>query len=308
MGSPRYCNHCRSAFLLSRLRPLISSLYQGIAGFFFTVLVFSGASSAGFNHVSVIAQISILFEITCSTTSPVLFLIDGVLTLQTFICPSPKFCNDHCAVGACAKICNDLMASNRIMVRRSFRRIWIAGRKNVSEIVPRSSWRYGMWVLGRCLHQIFYDSCGGDSWASFLGWGPVILPHSQWAISTGGVWCVIIFLCVRFWIRLTGCCKLPWQESSNRGLPCSAIGKQVKWHMKLHPKRARICDLCHLHHSFILQSPRINSVWSDMAHMPQLQPSWWRQLWRYKSPQDVSAGNGRCLGDNPWKFRNYVIV
>ena len=47
------------------------------------------ASSAGFNHVSVTAHISILFQSTCSTTSPVLFLIDWVLTVQTFICPSP---------------------------------------------------------------------------------------------------------------------------------------------------------------------------------------------------------------------------
>ena len=47
------------------------------------------ASSAGFNHVSVTAHISILFESTCSATSPVLFLIDWVLTVQTFICPSP---------------------------------------------------------------------------------------------------------------------------------------------------------------------------------------------------------------------------
>ena len=46
MGSPLCCNHCRSAFRLSRLRSLISSLYQGIAGFFFTVLVFSRAWSS----------------------------------------------------------------------------------------------------------------------------------------------------------------------------------------------------------------------------------------------------------------------
>ena len=43
IGSPLCCNHCCSAVLLSRLRPLISLLYQGIAGSFFTVLVFSGA-------------------------------------------------------------------------------------------------------------------------------------------------------------------------------------------------------------------------------------------------------------------------
>ena len=52
MGSPLCYNHCRSAFRLSRLRPLISSLYQGIAGFFFIVLVFSGAWSSMMNVIS----------------------------------------------------------------------------------------------------------------------------------------------------------------------------------------------------------------------------------------------------------------
>ena len=39
-----------------------------------------------------------------------------------------------------------------------------------------------------------------------------------------------------------------------------------------------------------------------------LQGLWRWPLWRYRSPQDVSAGHGRCHGDNPWKFRNNVIV
>ena len=39
-----------------------------------------------------------------------------------------------------------------------------------------------------------------------------------------------------------------------------------------------------------------------------LQGLWRWPLWRYRSPQDVSAGHGRCHGDNPWKFRNDVIV
>ena len=43
----------------------------------------------------------------------------------------------------------------------------------------RSSCRFGMWVLGMCPHRRLYGSCGCDSWASFLGWGLVILPHSQ---------------------------------------------------------------------------------------------------------------------------------
>ena len=77
------------------------------------------------------------------------------------------------------------------------------------------------------------------------------------------------------------------------------IGKQVTWHTKLCPKRARVCDLCHFHHSFILQIPMIIFVWSAMANTPQLQSSWRWQLWCFRSPQDVSAGHGWCHGDNP---------
>ena len=42
-----------------------------------------------------------------------------------------KFCtwHDSCAVVACAKVCCDLMANNRIEARRSFSRNWIAGNK-----------------------------------------------------------------------------------------------------------------------------------------------------------------------------------
>ena len=61
-------------------------------------------SSAGFNHVSVTVHISILFESTCSTTSPVLFLIDWALTVQTFICPSPGLSS---AVPSCVTWFND---------------------------------------------------------------------------------------------------------------------------------------------------------------------------------------------------------
>ena len=31
-------------------------------------------------------------------------------------------------------------------------------------------------------------------------------------------------------------------------------------------------------------------------------------MWSYSLPQDVTAEHGRCHGDNPWKFRNDVIV
>ena len=45
-----------------------------------------------------------------------------------------------------------------------------------------------------------------------------------------------------------------------------------------------------------------------MSNTPQLQPSWRWPQWRYRSPQDVSAGHGLCHGDNLWKFPNDVIV
>ena len=49
-----------------------------------------------------------------------------------------KFCtwHDSCAVVTCAKYCCDLMASNRVMARRGFHRIWIAGKKT---LVKRAS-------------------------------------------------------------------------------------------------------------------------------------------------------------------------
>ena len=49
-----------------------------------------------------------------------------------------KFCtwHDSCAVVACAKICCDPMASNRVMARRSFHRIWIAGKKALVKRAP----------------------------------------------------------------------------------------------------------------------------------------------------------------------------
>ena len=64
-----------------------------------------------------------------------------------------KFCtwHDSCAVVACAKICCDLMASNRVMARRNFHRIWIAGKKPLLKRAPGvryhhcvpSSWHNG---------------------------------------------------------------------------------------------------------------------------------------------------------------------
>ena len=49
-----------------------------------------------------------------------------------------KFCtwHDSCAVVACANISCDLMASNGVMARRSFHRIWIAGKKPLVKQAP----------------------------------------------------------------------------------------------------------------------------------------------------------------------------
>ena len=74
------------------------------------------------------------------------------------------------------------------------------------------------------------------------------------------------------------------------------------------PTWARLCDLCHFHHPFILQSPRITFVGWEVASTPPLRSSWRWSLWRHRSPQHVSAEHSRCNGDNPWKFRNDVTV
>ena len=49
-----------------------------------------------------------------------------------------KFCtwHDSCAVVTCAKICCGLIASNGITARRSFHRIWIAGKKSLVKWAP----------------------------------------------------------------------------------------------------------------------------------------------------------------------------
>ena len=62
-----------------------------------------------------------------------------------------KFCtwHDSCTVVACAKICCDLMASNGITARQNFHRIWIAGKKIVSETGPWSHWVSG-WLAVSC--------------------------------------------------------------------------------------------------------------------------------------------------------------
>ena len=67
-----------------------------------------------------------------------------------------KFCtwHDSCAVVACAKICCDPMASNRITTRRSFNRVWIAGKKLLVKRAPGpyalESYLLSMEAIGLC--------------------------------------------------------------------------------------------------------------------------------------------------------------
>ena len=70
--------------------------------------------------------------------------------LDSKIVIATKFCtwHDSCAVVACAKICCDLMASNGIMTSRSFRRIWIAGKKPLVKRAPGVP-KAGIWGIKR---------------------------------------------------------------------------------------------------------------------------------------------------------------
>ena len=67
------------------------------------------------------------------TVIPSQFKFDGnfvSLSCRSNTMIATKFCtwHDSWAVVACAKICCALMASNGVMARRSFPRIWIAGK------------------------------------------------------------------------------------------------------------------------------------------------------------------------------------
>ena len=67
-----------------------------------------------------------------------------------------KFCtwHDSCAVVACAKICCDLMASNGVMARRSFHRIWIVGKKTLVKRAPGELLPQHQWVLSNLAKRI----------------------------------------------------------------------------------------------------------------------------------------------------------
>ena len=87
-----------------------------------------------------------------------------------------------------------------------------------------------------------------------------------------GVWYVIIFLYVQFWIRLG---TVSYRGKKVRTVDSPAVRSANKsWHTKLRPKRAKLCDRFPRRHSFILQSPRNYFVCSDIANMPQSQSSW----------------------------------
>ena len=87
---------------------------------------------------------------------------------------------------------------------------------------------------------------------------------------------IIIFLYVQFWIRL--------DTVSYRGKKVRTVDSPVVRSVNTSSdtrncvqKRAKLCDLCPLRHSFIWKSPRNCFVCSDKANTPQLQSSWWCQ-------------------------------
>ena len=97
-----------------------------------------------------------------------------------------------------------------------------------------------------------------------------------------GVRYIIIFFYVQIWIRLP---VVSYRGKKVRPVASPTVRSVNKSHdTKLRPKWARVCKLCPLHHSFIVQSPMSNSMCSDMANTPQLQSSWRWPLWRYRSP------------------------
>ena len=85
-----------------------------------------------------------------------------------------------------------------------------------------------------------------------------------------GVWYVIIFLYVQFRIRLAAVSKRS-KKVRTVAFPVVRSVNKSRDTRYCAPKQARVCELCHLHHSFILQSPRINSVLSDIANFNRLE-------------------------------------
>ena len=118
-----------------------------------------------------------------------------------------------------------------------------------------------------------------------------------------GVWYVIIFLYVQFWLRLAA-------ESYRGKKVRTAASPAVRSVNESRDTRNCVQNepeyvICVIF-TTRLYYEALGSIL--MTNTPQLQSYWRWQLWRYMSPQDVSTGHGRCHGDNPWKFRNDVIV
>ena len=101
--------------------------------------------------------------------------------------------------------------------------------------------------------------------------------HTTLKTSVGkfdwGVRYVMIFLYVQFWIRLA---TVNYRGKKVRTVDSPAVRSVNKSSDARNcvQKRAKLCDLCPLRHSFIWQSARNYFVCSDVANTPQLQSSW----------------------------------
>ena len=114
-----------------------------------------------------------------------------------------RFCTwqDSCAVVAFAKICYDLMASNGVMARRSFHRIWFAGKKTLVTPAPGvirpviMCWKH--WDI----LFLFYVLC---QW-----WGLCI--HGRWFVCVFFLFFISLSvrpsvrLSARLFVRLSAC-------------------------------------------------------------------------------------------------------
>ena len=111
------------------------------------------------------------------------FKFDG-----SFVSLSPviarKFCtwHDSCAVVACAKICCDLVASNGIMARLSFHRIWIADK---NPLVKRSPDLVEL-VLNRLNERAIRDCMFAKIWCQL--WHAYIRLWRNWCHRQNNLW------------------------------------------------------------------------------------------------------------------------
>ena len=118
-----------------------------------------------------------------------------------------------------------------------------------------------------------------------------------------GVQYVIIFLYVQFWIRLDAVIYRGKEVRTAASPAVRSVNKSRNW-VQNEPEYAT----CVLFTTRLYYKALGIILCHLMANTPQLHSSWRWPLWRYSSPQDVSAELGRCHGDNPCKFRKGVIV